>query len=310
MKIESFLNGKCIYFLMKSLFIIDGSGYLFRAYYGLPALTDKDGHAVHAIYGFLRMIFKVLAQKPEYFLIARDAPHKTLRHEAFEDYKAKRPPLPDDFKWQIRQTKELIKELNINCAEIPGYEADDIIATLADQCKKFSQVSIMTSDKDLKVLLDDCVVCSDPMKDALTTKESFINERGFEPKYFADYLALVGDSSDNIPGVKGIGPKAALMLITEYLTIENIYDHIDEITGAVKDKLVADKDMAFQSKKLVDRMSVPGREDIDPARLENHIDFNHRKEVLLNKYEFHSLEKQIDALKKAHILPQQAGLFW
>jgi len=161
----------------KKLYIIDGSGYLFRAYYGLPSLTDKDGHAVHAIYGFLRMIFKILASKPDYFLIARDAPHKTLRHEAFEDYKGKRPPLPDDFKRQIRQTKELVKELNINSAEIPGYEADDIIATLAMQCKKFSQVSIMSSDKDLKILLDECVVCSDPLKETLTTKDSFINER-------------------------------------------------------------------------------------------------------------------------------------
>ena len=168
---------------MKTLYIIDGSGYLFRAYYGLPALTDKDGHAVHAIYWFLRMVFKVLASKPDYFLIAWDAPHKTLRHDAFEDYKGKRPPLPDDFKWQIRQTKELIKELNINSAEIPWYEADDIIATLAHQCKKFSQVSIMTSDKDLKILLDECVVCCDPMKDSLTTKDSFIHEWWFSIRY-------------------------------------------------------------------------------------------------------------------------------
>ncbi|MBP6910811.1 hypothetical protein KBC03_04445 [Patescibacteria group bacterium] len=161
----------------KRLYIIDGSGYLFRAYYGLPALTDKDGHAVHAIYGFLRMIFKILASKPDYFLIAWDAPHKTIRHETFAEYKGKRPELPDDFKWQIRQTKELIEELRINNAQIPGYEADDIIATLAHQCKKFSAVSIMSSDKDLKILLDECVVCSDPMKETLTTKDSFIQER-------------------------------------------------------------------------------------------------------------------------------------
>ncbi len=161
---------------MKTLYIVDGSGFLFRAYYGLPALNDKDGHAVHAIYGFLRMIFKILALKPDYFLIAWDAPHKTIRHETFEEYKGKRPEIPDDFKWQIRATKDIIKELHINHAELPGYEADDIIATLAHQCKKFSNVSIMTSDKDLKILLDDCVVCMDPMKDIMTTKDSFINE--------------------------------------------------------------------------------------------------------------------------------------
>ena len=255
------------------------------------------------------MIFKALSSKPDYFLIAWDAPHKTLRHDSFEDYKSKRPPLPDDFKWQIRQTKELIKELNINCAEIPGYEADDIIATLATQCKKFSQVSIMTSDKDLKILLDECVVCSDPMKDTLVTKESFMNERWFEPQYFADYLALVGDSSDNIPGVKWIGPKAALDLILAYKTVENIYEHLDEIKDAVKEKLIANKEMAFKSKELVTRMSVPWWDNIEPAALENKIDFNHMKAVLLRKYGFNSLEKKINELKNMYEKPTQTGLF-
>lgn len=187
---------------MKKLYIIDGSGFLFRAYYGLPSLTDKDGHAVHAIYGFLRMIFKVLHEKPEHFLIAWDAPHKTLRHESFAEYKGKRPELPDDFKYQIRQTKELVEEIGLNAAQIPGYEADDIIATIAHGCKHGCKVSILTSDKDLKVLIDDNVICSDPMKGTTTTKESFVQERGFQPQNFADYLALIGDASDNIPGVK------------------------------------------------------------------------------------------------------------
>lgn len=294
---------------MKTLYIVDGSGFLFRAYYGLPPLTDKDGHAVHAIYGFLRMIFKALSSKPDYFLIAWDAPHKTLRHESFTEYKGKRPEIPDDFKWQIRATKDIIKELNINNAELPGYEADDIIATLAHQCKKFSQVSIMTSDKDLKILLDDCVVCSDPMKEIVTTKDSFINEWWFEPKYFADYLAIIGDSSDNIPGVKWIGPKGAIDLIKQYQTIENIYEHIDEITGGIKEKLIAEKEMAFKSKELVTWMEVPGWTDIDPKVIENNIDFSHWKDILINKYQFMSLEKGIDALKKTYILPTQGGLF-
>lgn len=293
----------------KKLYIIDGSWFLFRAYYWLPALTDKDGHAVHAIYGFLRMIFKILADKPDYFLIAWDAPHKTLRHESFETYKGKRPELPDDFKWQIKQTKELITELNINCAQIPGYEADDIIATLANQCKQFAKVSIMTSDKDLKILLDENVVCSDPMKELTTTKESFIHEWWFEPTRYADYLALTGDSSDGIPWVRWIGPKAALDLITKYQTVENIYEHIDEITGAVKDKLIADKEMAFKSKELVDRMPVPGWENIQPEKIAHSIDFDHWRSVLLDKYQFASLEKQITNVKNAYTLPQQVGLF-
>ena len=105
---------------MKKLILVDGSGYLFRAYYGLPAtLTDKDGHGVHAIYGFLRMLFKVFHEKPDYFVLAWDAPHKTLRHEQFAEYKGQRPELPDDFKWQIRATKDIIAELGINYQEIP-----------------------------------------------------------------------------------------------------------------------------------------------------------------------------------------------
>lgn len=167
----------------------------------------------------------------------------------------------------------------------------------------------MTSDKDLKILLDDCVVCSDPMKEILTTKESFIQERGFEPAHYADYLALTGDSSDGIPGVKGIGPKAALDLIKKYQTIENIYEHIDEITGSVKEKLVADKEMALKSKYLVTWMPVPGWENIDPASLENKIDFSHWKDILLRKYEFNSMEKGIETLKKTYEQPTQTGLF-
>lgn len=147
------------------------------------------------------------------------------------------------------------------------------------------------------------------MKETLTTKDSFINERGFEPQYFADYLSLTGDSSDGIPGVKWIGPKAALDLIQKYLTVENIYEHIDEITGSVKEKLIADKEMAFKSKHLVTRMTVPWWDNIEPHAIENHIDFSHRKDVLINKYQFNSLEKWIDTLKKAYVTPTQTWLF-
>lgn len=163
---------------MKKLILVDGSGYLFRAYYGLPPLTNAKGESVHAIYGFLRMLFKVFHDKPDYFVLAWDSPHKTLRHEQYSAYKGQRTEIPDDFKVQIRATKDIITELGINCQEIPGYEADDIIATLAKRGEiEGHRVEIMTSDKDMKALITDNITCIDPMKSIQHTRLSFMQER-------------------------------------------------------------------------------------------------------------------------------------
>ncbi len=181
------MNDVCYFFLfMKTFVILDGSGYVFRAYYGLPELHDKDGHNVNAIFGFFRMLFKLWQRKPDYFAIAWDAPVKTVRKEMDETYKANRTKMPDEFKWQMGMIKELVGQLHIPAEEIPGYEADDIIGTLAWQVGHDTAqypecaVQIVSSDKDLKQLVrTDCVTMYDTMKYVTTTESSFRESYGF-----------------------------------------------------------------------------------------------------------------------------------
>lgn len=149
----------------------------------------------------MRMVIKLFMDKPDYLVIAWDAPTKTIRHEMDETYKANRPAVDPDLKRQIPYTQEIVAQLQIPSIQIPGFEADDIIATLARTYKKeeHMQVVVVSSDKDLKQLIDDNVICRDAMKNMDTTKQLFIQEYGFEPEYMLDYLSLIGDSSDNIP---------------------------------------------------------------------------------------------------------------
>ena len=295
---------------MKKLILVDGSGYLFRAYYWLPPLTNAKGEQVHAIYGFLRMLFKVFHEKPDYFVLAWDAPHKTIRHEQYADYKWQRTEIPDDFKVQIRATKDIIHELHINYQELPGYEADDIIATLAKRgAAQWHHVTIMTSDKDMKALITDSIECIDPMKWIKHTKTSFIQERGFEPIHMIDYLAIIGDASDNIPGVKWIGPKWAIWLIQKYNTLENVYEHIDEIWVSLREKLIASKDIAIQSKSLVELMDVPVLWEPNRESFATNLDFKHFRDILINQYQFNSMEKNIREVQDMYEKPQQTSLF-
>lgn len=182
------------------IFLVDGSGFLFRAYYGLPPLTGRDGHNMNVAFGFFRMMFKLAQHKPDVLLITRDSPVKTKRHEISADYKGARKEQPEDFIRQIPLTQELVKQLGIAAIVQPGYEADDIIATCAQQRKKDSsnQITIVSSDKDLKQLIDENIVCMDAMKDEVTDTKKFVEQYGFEPKYMIDYLCMIGDSSDNI----------------------------------------------------------------------------------------------------------------
>lgn len=178
------------------------------------------------------MILKLFLESPDYFVMTWDAPHKTLRHEMFGDYKANRPPAPDDLKQQIGKTKRLIGQLGIPVLEVPGYEADDLIASVARQAEKDTTIHtrIFSSDKDLKQLLSPTLVFQDPMKKLETDTAAFIQKYKFAPALILDYLALVGDASDNIPGVKGIGKKTATKLVVQYGDLDAIYQNIDTIT--------------------------------------------------------------------------------
>ncbi len=296
---------------MSRFAILDGSGFLYRAYHGFPELTNSQGNKIQAVYGFIRMICNIIATKTDYLVIVRDAPVKTLRHIAFEEYKANRPSMPDEFKRQINTTKHLVGQLWIPFLEVPGYEADDIIASLVKQFKTQENLTleIASWDKDLKQLLDSSVICTDPMKQETTTVETFQQQFGFDPIHIVDYLALIGDSSDNIPGVAGIGPKGATDLIKQYQTIENIYDHIDAISPSAKEKLITGKENAFKSKELIILMDVPG---IESATLDQFVctpDIAQRSDILVRQYEFTSMNKHLDQMKKTLQKPVQESLF-
>lgn len=245
---------------MKKLLIIDSNSILNRAFYGVRYLSAKDGTPTNAIYGFLNILLKLIKeQKPDYICAAFDVKAPTFRHKQYEGYKAQRKPMPEGLAVQMPLAKDVLRAMNVTILEKEGYEADDIIGTVAKICEE-SDIScfIATGDKD------DLQLASDKTKVILTVTKSGYNETiiyddkavkekyNVTPKEFIDVKALMGDPSDNIPGVKGIGEKTAMSLIEKHHSIEYIYDHIDEIglKGAMLQKLKDGRDMAFMSKEL------------------------------------------------------------
>ncbi len=256
-------------------------------------------------------MLKLLLEQPEYFVIAWDSPVKTKRHEQYSDYKAHRKKLEDEFRQQIPQVLALVEELGIPNIVAPWYEADDTIATLvkAHQGNSDLLIQVFSSDKDLKQFLCENVGITDSSKNQMTRLGDFEREFGFAPSSIVDYLALLGDSADNIKGVAWIGEKKASELIKTYGTIENIYAHIDEIRPDIKDKLLAGKADAFFSKGLILLMEVPDLKDQPLDTLKLQIDFSHWEQILFQKWGFKGLQKTFDELKKKQTQPQQLGLF-
>lgn len=233
--------------------IIDGNSLTFRAFYGLPPLYNSEGEPCGAIFGFCKMLINVLQKiEPKYIVVAFDAGRHTFRHDIFEDYKGTRGPTPDDLKRQLPILKELLNEMGIKVIEMPDIEADDLIGSCA---RKFSGDKILVSgDRDLLQLIKSDTkvwLTQKGITDVLEVDEAVLKEKyGVEPYQVVEMKAIMGDSSDNIPGVKGIGEKTALKLITEYQNIDNIYNNIDKIGGKLHELLVQNKDMAYLSKKL------------------------------------------------------------
>ncbi|MCS6982810.1 MAG: hypothetical protein NZL83_01330 [Candidatus Absconditabacterales bacterium] len=278
---------------MAQKMIVDGSGILYRCFFGMPALTDYNGDDTRVLFGTTKIILSLLTQNPETILIARDEKGPTIRHQEFDQYKATRPKIDPDLARQISSTKQLLAELGVpSCSQV-GYEADDIIATYIATVRDHQSVTIVSADKDLKQLLAPHVSWQDPFNAKKLTDRDFLSEYGFKPVYFCDYLSLIGDVSDNIPGVAGIGPKTARSLIQTYETIENLYAHIDQIGGSIKTKLETNRDNAFLSKRLVTLRFVP---DFDPevARVTEWFDSDQWIRVL-SQYGFVSL---LDRVKK------------
>ncbi len=239
---------------MKTLTIIDTFGFFFRNYYALPQLRSKDGFPTGLLTGFINFISSINKEHPtDYILFALDSKEKTKRSQIDSNYKANRPKPPDELLEQLPIAVKWIEKMGFKSLEIPGYEADDIIADIAEDAKKRGiKVQIVSSDKDLYQLIDDDkVVLYDPVKKIKINEEECLKKFGIKPSQIVDYLALVGDSSDNIPGVKGIGPKGARTLLKEFGSLENIYNNLDKIANKrVKNLLEASKDSAYLSYKL------------------------------------------------------------
>ena len=246
-------------------YLIDGSGYIFRAYYALPPLTRKsDGLPVGAVSGFCSMLFKLLEdskstenlQKPTHFAVIFDAARKTFRNEIYSDYKANRSEAPDDLAPQFEYIRKSVVAFNLPSVDLPNYEADDLIATYAEQIlAKGAKVTIVSSDKDLMQLYRKDVRLFDPMKNKFITPEDIVTKFGVGPEKVIDVQSLAGDSSDNVPGVPGIGVKTAAELINRYGTLEKLLDNAHEIKqNKRRETLLENKDKAIISKKLVTLM--------------------------------------------------------
>ena len=286
---------------MKKIVLVDGNNLLFRSYYATlytgNIMRNKDGFPTNGVYGFVNMINKIVNdEKPEYMMVAFDI-GKTFRHEKYERYKDGRKETPDDLKVQFPIAKKILAAMGIKYLECAGYEADDIIGTVSMWCEKDPEYEalIVSSDKDLLQLIsDETTVKLLKTKDYIMMDRKTFNETyGFEPIHMIDLKALMGDASDNIPGVRGIGEKGAIKLVSEYTTIENIYANINNIKGATQTKLIEGEDDAYYSKDLVTiYREVPLDVSFDDLKFKNC-----NIEELTNIYKdlgFYSLLKKLD----------------
>ena len=264
-------------------YLIDGSGYIFRAYYALPPLTRKsDGLPTGAVSGFCSMLFKLLEdsksdqnlQKPTHFAVIFDSARKTFRNEIYSDYKANRSEAPDDLAPQFEYIRKSVLAFNLPSVDLPNYEADDLIATYVDKIlKKGAKVTIVSSDKDLMQLYKKDVRIFDPMKNKFISEEDIIGKFGVDASKVIDVQSLAGDSSDNVPGVPGIGVKTAAELINKYGTLEKLLKSAHEIKqNKRRETLIENKDKALISKKLVTlKHDSPVNRDLSEFKL-NEID--------------------------------------
>ena len=262
-------------------YLIDGSGYIFRAYYALPPLTRKsDGLPTGAVNGFCNMLFKLLEdsksddnkEKPTHFVVIFDSARKNFRNEIYSDYKANRSDAPDDLIPQFDYIRKSVEAFNLPSVELLNYEADDLIATYSEQILSVgAKVTIISSDKDLMQLYKKNIRIYDPMKNKYISDQDILDKFGVEPSKVIDVQALAGDSSDNVPGVPGIGVKTAAELINQYKTLENLLKKASEIKqNKRRQTLIENKDKAIVSKKLVTlKKDVPIKNEIIEFKLKN-----------------------------------------
>lgn len=276
------------------LVLVDGSSYLYRAFHAFPPLTNSAGEPTGAMYGVLNMLKSLISQvQPSHIAVVFDAKGKTFRDEMFEQYKSHRPPMPDDLRKQIQPLHDIIRALGIPLLVIEGVEADDVIGTLAVAASKANQkVLISTGDKDMAQLVDDNIMLINTMNNSLLDRDAVIEKYGIPPELIIDYLALMGDSADNIPGVAGVGEKTALGLLQGIGSMAEIYANLDKVAelpirGAKKlgDKLLAEKEMADLSYRLA-TIKTDVALDITPEQLTLGASNNDQLTEYFGRYEF------------------------
>ena len=282
---------------MSKFVLIDGHSILNRAFYGVPIFTNSEGLHTNAVFGFLNIMFKIIDSKqPDYMAVAFDVHQPTFRHEMFKDYKGTRKPMMEELREQVPVIKELLQKMNITTVELPGYEADDVIGTLSKKGEKAGmEVDVISGDRDLLQLASDHItICIPKTKKGQTTVEEY-NTEGVRKLYkvtpteFIDVKALMGDSSDNIPGVPGIGEKGATAIISQFGSIENAYDHADEISNTRnRNALLNNYEMAQMSKTLA-TINIQSPVEVTPEQCKLEDIFTEDALEMIKRLEFKSM---------------------
>lgn len=269
--------------MKKTLILVDGSSYLYRAFHAMPSFTNSKGFPTGAIYGIVNMLKKLLADyDPEYIAVVFDAKGKTFRDELYEPYKANRSEMPKELIQQIEPIHAIIEKMGLPILMIEGVEADDVIGTLAKQAKNFSMDTLIsTGDKDLAQLVDDNITLVNTMTGTILNPQTVNEKFGVPPHLIIDYLALVGDSVDNIPGIPQVGPKTAVKWLVEYGSLDNIVNHASEIKGKVGENLRASLSQLPLAKTLA-TIKLDVSLDIDITNLKRH---SFDKEALIKFYQ-------------------------
>jgi len=277
------------------LLLIDGQAFCYRAFYAVRDLANSKGEPTNAIYGFITMLKKLIQKEsPDYIAVCFDRKEKTFRHDKFENYKAHRKPMPEPLIEQIPHIKEYVHASHIATFELPGYEADDLIGTLAHKAKKEGcDVLIATNDKDAYQLIEDQIYVLNPVTEEVFDEEK-VKEKfgGLTPRQVIDYMGLMGDASDNIPGVPGIGEKTALTLIQEHGSVESLYKHLDEVKGKTQKVLKENENLATLSKDLATiDCQVPI--DFELEKMKVRVPDEERLAEFFKRFEFRSLLKDL-----------------
>lgn len=280
--------------MANKLVVIDGNSIFYRSFYALPLLNNANGEYSNAVYGFAIQVINIIQNiKPKYMVVAFDVSKHTFRNDLFDGYKATRKPMPDELRSQIEPLKKMLKLMGIAIAEKEGLEGDDMIGIIS---KKFldTETIIVTGDRDSFQLVDDTTSVYFTKKGTSDVKimgpKELMAEYGVTPKQFIDLKGLQGDTADNIPGVAGVGPKTATDLIVKYGSIDGIYEHIDEISGKLKEKLIESKDMAYLSKELA-TIVTKGEINLSLKDLEFDFPFSAPVKEFFQYYDFKTLIK-------------------